>query len=89
MRSSIGTGVGYDKFLSIRRGLTDKDRGDLKDVLKTCERIIPAAAQLARTTSGAAKNADELVNRTTEVGRSAQRVLEAKYEGQSQRLNRR
>jgi hypothetical protein len=86
---SLATGAGYDKYLSIRRGLTDNDRGDLKDVMKTCERIIPAAGQLARSTSGAAKNADELVNRTTEIGRSAQRVLDATYEGQTQRSNRR
>jgi hypothetical protein len=78
--TSMATGSGYDKYLSIRRGLTDKDRADLKEVLKTCERIIPAAEQLARSTSGTAKNADETVNRAIEVGRAAQRVLEAKYE---------
>lgn len=86
---SLATGGGYDKYLSIRRGLTDKDRGDLKDIMKTCERIIPAAEQLARSSSGTATKADELVNRAIEVGRSAQRVLEAKYEGQTQRVNRR
>jgi hypothetical protein len=86
---SLSTGQGYDKYLSIRRGLTDKDRTDLKDVMKTCERIVPAAEQLARSVSGTAKNADELVNRSKAVGREAQRVLEAKYEGQQQKVTKR
>jgi hypothetical protein len=86
--TSLATGAGYDKYLSIRRGLTDKDRNDLKDVMKTCERIVPAAEQLARSVSGTAKNADELVNRSKAVGREAQRVLQAKYEGQQQNARR-
>jgi hypothetical protein len=87
--NSLATGAGYDKYLSIRRGLTDKDRADLKDVMKTCERVIPAAEQLAKSVSGSAKNADELVNRSKAVGREAQRVLDAKYEGQQQKVPRR
>jgi hypothetical protein len=88
-QSQTGATPGYDSYLSIRRGLTDKDRTDLKELMKTCERIIPAAEQLARSVSGASKKADELVNRAKDIGRGAQRVLEAKYEGQQQKSNRR
>jgi hypothetical protein len=81
--TSLQTGAGYDQYLSIRRGLTNKDRTDLKDVMKTCEKIIPAAETIAKAASGSSKGADEIVNRTKDVGRAAQRVLDAKYEGQS------
>jgi hypothetical protein len=87
--TSLVTGEGYDSYLSIRRGLTNKDRADLNDVMKTCERIIPAAESLAKSVSGTSKNADELVGRAKEVGRGAQRVLEAKYEGQPTKMTRR
>lgn len=77
--TSLRTGQGSGSIRSTYRGLSERDRGELKSIIKTCLRIIPTADALARATTGDPKDVEDLVERSKEVGRSAERVLSVRY----------
>jgi hypothetical protein len=64
---------------TIRRGLSDRDRTDLKKAVDTCEKIVKTADSLARVSDGKTAGVDAVIEQAKDVGRDATRVLNAKY----------
>jgi hypothetical protein len=77
--TSITTGAGYDQTKVYRRGLSAKDRTDLKAAMKTCQQIMAAAETITRQSALDSKAADELVGRAKKIGQAADRALTTTY----------
>jgi len=75
-RSGRGGGS-YQRI--IKRGLTDKDRRDLAEIIEQCRKIIPTVDSLAEATEGTATDFDKLIKATKEVGNLADRTLNDRY----------
>lgn len=76
------TGGGFaagEEVLTKRRGLHDTDAEDLREIMQTCRQIIEAAESLAQAEGGDPDEAEELIDRASAIGRSANRVLNDRY----------
>ena len=64
------------------RGLSNADRGDLKSVISTCERIIPTVKRLAEATGVEPGRDEGLMKRAWKVGNAGRKVLNKDYRAQ-------
>jgi hypothetical protein len=73
-----GGGIREDSRLA-RHGLERPDQQELKEIISTCEQIIPNAAGLVKATGGKSRDSDDLIDQANEIKRKAERTLKADY----------
>lgn len=62
-----------------QRGLESRDYKELKEIVATCEKLIPNARGLAKATGGKVKEVEDLITASEDLRRKADRTLNATY----------
>jgi hypothetical protein len=70
------------RFIVFYRGLSNAERGDLKSVINTCDRIIPTVKRLAAATGVEPARDEGLMKRAFKVGNASRTVLNKNYGAQ-------
>lgn len=76
-----GYGGSSDTITSRPLGLRGDDVEDLRAIIEACRRIIDAAESLADASGVDGERATEVIDRATDVGAAAERVLDGRFEG--------